>query len=149
MSAFDELSQEIVMDHYRSPRNTARLDHIPQAQAHENPTCGDSLKPEVVVGTDDRLERVRFDAKGCAISAASASLMTESARGLSVAEARAFADTFIGALRDPRLACPAIIAAQNVTPRFTRPLPDCARARCSPSSTSPARFTPSRKASRC
>jgi nitrogen fixation NifU-like protein len=99
VSAFDELYQEIVMDHYRSPRNTARLDHIPQAQAHENPTCGDSLKLEVDVGQNDRLERVRFDGKGCAISTASASLMTETVRGLSVAEARALADTFIGALR--------------------------------------------------
>ena len=99
MSAFDELYQEIVMDHYRSPRNAARLDHIPQAMAHENPTCGDSLKLEVVVGDNDRLERVRFDGKGCAISTASASLMTEQVRGLSVAEAKALADTFIGALR--------------------------------------------------
>jgi nitrogen fixation NifU-like protein len=102
VSAFDELYQEIVMDHYRSPRNTARLDHIPQAQAHENPTCGDSLKLEVVVSADDRLEHVCFDGRGCAISTASASLMTESVRGLSVAEARAFADTFIGALRGDR-----------------------------------------------
>ena len=99
MSAFDELYQEIVMDHYRSPRNAAHLDHIPQALAHENPTCGDSLKLEVVVGEDDRLERVRFDGKGCAISTASASLMTENVRGLTVAEAKALADTFIGALR--------------------------------------------------
>ena len=64
MSAFDDLYQEIVMDHYRSPRNAAKLDHIPQSMAHENPTCGDSLKLEVVVGKDARLEQVRFDGKG-------------------------------------------------------------------------------------
>ena len=99
MSAFDELYQEIIMDHYRSPRNTARLDHIPQALAHENPTCGDSLKLEVVVGDGEKVERVRFDGKGCAISTASASLMTEQVKGLSVAEARKLAESFIRALR--------------------------------------------------
>ena len=50
MSAFDDLYQEIIMDHYRSPRGKARLDHIPQAMVHENPTCGDTIKLEVVVG---------------------------------------------------------------------------------------------------
>ena len=99
MSAFDDLYQEIVMDHYRSPRNAARLDHIPQAMVHENPTCGDSLKLEVVVNDAGVLERVRFDGKGCAISTASASLMTESVQGLPVAAARDLANTFIHALR--------------------------------------------------
>lgn len=99
MSAFDDLYQEIIMDHYRSPRGAAKLDHVPQALAHENPTCGDSIKLEVTVGDGGRLERVRFDGKGCAISTASASLMTETIRGLSVADARERADTFIKALR--------------------------------------------------
>jgi len=99
VSAFDDLYQEIIMDHYRSPRGAAKLDHVPQAQAHENPTCGDSIKLEVTVGDGGRLERVRFDGKGCAISTASASLMTETIRGLSVADARERADTFIKALR--------------------------------------------------
>ena len=99
MSAFDELYQEIIMDHYRAPRNKASLDHIPQAMAHENPTCGDSLKLEVIVGEGQKLERVRFDGKGCAISTASASLMTEQVQGLSVAEARKLAGSFIRALR--------------------------------------------------
>jgi nitrogen fixation NifU-like protein len=99
VSPFDDLYQEIIMDHYRSPRGAAKLDHVPQAQAHENPTCGDSIKLEVTVGDGGRLERVRFDGKGCAISTASASLMTETLRGLSVKDARERADTFIKALR--------------------------------------------------
>ncbi len=99
MSAFDDLYQEIIMDHYRSPRGAAKLDHIPQSMAHENPTCGDSIKLELTVGDGDRLEQVRFDGKGCAISTASASLMTETLRGLTVSEARERADTFIKALR--------------------------------------------------
>jgi nitrogen fixation NifU-like protein len=99
VSAFDDLYQEIIMDHYRSPRGKAKLDNIPQAMAHENPTCGDTIKLEVVVGDGGVLERVRFDGHGCAISTASASLMTESVTGLPVGEARERANTFIKALR--------------------------------------------------
>jgi nitrogen fixation protein NifU and related proteins len=96
--SFDDLYQEIILDHYRSPRNRASLDHVPEALAHENPSCGDSLKLEVVV-KDGVLEGIRFDGKGCAISTASASLMTESVRGRSLAEAREIAGGFIRALR--------------------------------------------------
>jgi pyruvate dehydrogenase E1 component alpha subunit len=99
VSSFDDLYQEIVMDHYRAPRGAARLDHVPNSQAHENPTCGDSLKLEVVVGADGLIERVLFDGKGCAISTASASLMTEAVQGLTVAKARERASSFIKALR--------------------------------------------------
>jgi nitrogen fixation NifU-like protein len=99
VSAFDDLYQEIIMDHYRSPRGAAKLDNIPQALVHENPTCGDTIKLEVVVGDGGVLERVRFDGHGCAISTASASLMTETVAGLSVPEARERANTFIRALR--------------------------------------------------
>ena len=98
-SAFDDLYQEIVLDHYRSPRNKARLDHVPESMAHENPSCGDSIKLEVVLDGEGKVEGVRFDGRGCAISTASASLMTEKLRGLSVPQARALADTFIKALR--------------------------------------------------
>jgi nitrogen fixation protein NifU and related proteins len=99
MSAFDDLYQEIIMDHYRTPRGKAALDEIPESMAHENPTCGDSIKLAVKVGEDGRIAWVRFDGKGCAISTASASLMTESLRGLTAAEARERAETFIKALR--------------------------------------------------
>ncbi len=95
---FDDLYQEIILDHYRSPRNTAVLDGVPQAMVHENPSCGDSLKLEVSV-KDGTLERVRFEGKGCAISTASASLMTEQVRGKTVEGARSLANTFIRTMR--------------------------------------------------
>ena len=87
------------MDHYRSPRGKVPLDSIPNSIAHENPTCGDSIKLAIDVSPEGRIERVQFDGKGCAISTASASLMTESLKGLSVADARERAETFIKALR--------------------------------------------------
>ena len=99
MSAFEDLYQEIIMDHYRAPRGKTSLDSIPKSMAHENPTCGDSIKLAVAVNDEGRIEKLQFDGKGCAISTASASLMTESLQGLTVAEARERAETFIKALR--------------------------------------------------
>jgi nitrogen fixation NifU-like protein len=95
----DDLYREIIIDHARRPRNAATLEHVPDSMAHENPACGDSLKLEVTVGNDGVIDRVRFDGKGCAISTASVSLMTEQVRGKSVEQARALAERFVLALR--------------------------------------------------
>jgi nitrogen fixation NifU-like protein len=93
-----ELYQEILLDHYRRPRGAARLDHVPQAKAHENPTCGDSIKVEVERGPDGRIE-VRHESRGCAISTASASMMSERLRGCTPGEARQAALQFLRILR--------------------------------------------------
>jgi len=79
------------------------LDHIPQAKAHENPACGDSIKVEVLPGPDGRIE-VRFEAHGCAISTASASMMSERLRGSGPEEARGTALEFLRILRGERQA---------------------------------------------
>jgi nitrogen fixation protein NifU and related proteins len=96
-----ELYQEILLDHYRRPRGAARLDHLPQAKEHENPTCGDSIKVEVLRGPDGRIE-VRHEAHGCAISTASASMMSERLRGATPGEARETALQFLRILRGER-----------------------------------------------
>lgn len=98
MSEFEELYQEIILDHYRAPRGAAVLDHLPQSMVHENPTCGDSIKLEVELSASGKIEAVRFENKGCAISTASASMLTEFLRGLTVEEARRSAHDFIAAL---------------------------------------------------
>jgi nitrogen fixation protein NifU and related proteins len=99
MSEFDELYQEIILDHYRRPRGAARLDHIPESAVLENPTCGDSIKVEVLPGPGGSSIAIRFENSGCAISTASASLMTLALEGKSAAEARELALSFIQALR--------------------------------------------------
>ena len=99
MSGFDDLYQDLIMDHYRRPQGRADLSAIPDERAMENPTCGDSIKLEIVKDGEGRIAEVRHDGHGCAISTASASLMTEYTRGLSPDEARAAAKRFIGALR--------------------------------------------------
>jgi len=94
-----DLYQDVLLDHYRHPRGAARLDHVPQERTHENPTCGDAIKLEVELGEDRRIRAVRFEAHGCAISTASASMMSERLRGLTVEEARQTAGQFIRILR--------------------------------------------------
>jgi len=95
----DDLYREVILDHYRRPRNAADLSHVPEASVHENPTCGDSLKLEVVTGPDGKVSRIRHETKGCAISVASVSLMSEQLEGKSVEEAREIARSFIRMMR--------------------------------------------------
>jgi nitrogen fixation NifU-like protein len=75
-----DLYRDVILDHNKKPRNFGRLDPADaQADGH-NPLCGDRLS--VFVKMDgDRIEDLRFDGKGCAISTASASLMTEAVKG--------------------------------------------------------------------
>lgn len=99
MSDFDELYQEVILDHYRRPRGAARLDHVPDSAILENPTCGDSIKVEVSLSPDGSFLGARFESKGCAISTASASLMTLAVADHSLEEVRAIAWSFIRTLR--------------------------------------------------
>ena len=92
MSELRELYQEIILDHYKRPRNFCALD-CPNHQAEgRNPLCGDHIKVYLRVA-DGRVEEISFQGGGCAICTASSSLMTESVRGKTVAEA---ADLFEG-----------------------------------------------------
>lgn len=97
--AFEDLYQEIILDHYRHPRNFAALDEVGDENIHENPTCGDSVKLDLRVAADGIIESVRFNGRGCAISVASASMMTEQLTGLTVKDALAKISAFIRILR--------------------------------------------------
>jgi len=80
-----ELYREVILDHNRSPRNYGRLDPADASAAGHNPLCGDRLN--VTLRLDgERLRDVNFEGQGCAISVASASLMTEAVRGKTRAE---------------------------------------------------------------
>ncbi len=80
MSDLRDLYQEVILDHNRSPRNFGRLDDADlQADGH-NPLCGDRLSITLKL-TGDRVTDLRFEGSGCAISKASASLMTEGVKG--------------------------------------------------------------------
>ena len=93
MNELQVLYQEVLLDHYRSPRNRGRLaDPTGRAEGH-NPLCGDRIAVEVQV-EGDRLRAVAFEGTGCAISTASASLMTEAVAGQTTSEIAQLFDQF-------------------------------------------------------
>jgi nitrogen fixation NifU-like protein len=97
MDSLADLYQEVFFDHYRHPRNFGRLEHAGHTAAGHNPLCGDQvtvfLNTEGGVVTD-----IRFEGQGCAISTASASLMTEAVKGRPVTEVEALFKRFHGLL---------------------------------------------------
>jgi len=81
----DDFYRDFILDHYRNPRNFGTLDH-PDAQAEDlNPLCGDQIRMELKVD-DGVVSDVRFSGKGCAISQASASMLTERVKGMRLAD---------------------------------------------------------------
>ena len=82
------LYQDQILDHYRNPRNFGSLPHATHHAGAKNPTCGDSLQMDIVV-QNGTISDVRFTGSGCAISQASASLLSEAIRGERVEDALA------------------------------------------------------------
>ena len=79
---------EIILDYYRHPRNKGRLSH-PQIRAKDsNPLCGDIVEIQMELDGGKNVKDVRFDGQGCAISQASASMLTELVKGKSLDEVR-------------------------------------------------------------
>lgn len=85
----EELYREIILDHYKHPRNAGKLDAPTHAHKEHNPSCGDIIDMTLLVGDEEKIEDVKFEGRGCAISQASASLLTEAVKGKTVAEVRA------------------------------------------------------------
>ena len=80
MSSAD-IYKEIILDYYRNPRNFGKLEHFDLSAHDSNPLCGDEIDLQVKVGEGRKIEDIRFSGKGCAISLASASMLTELAKG--------------------------------------------------------------------
>jgi len=93
MGDLQDLYQELILDHNKSPRNQGKLeDAYRQAQGY-NPLCGDKLKVYLHV-KDGIVKDISFEGSGCAISTASASLMTQSVKGKTVEQVRAMFDSY-------------------------------------------------------
>ena len=88
-----DLYQEVILDHGRKPRNFGPLEGANREAHGHNPLCGDKLDVHVKV-RDGVVEDVKFEGAGCAISVASASLMTEAMKGMSEADAHALFEKF-------------------------------------------------------
>lgn len=99
MSDLRDLYQDVILDHSRKPRNFGALEAANRAARGDNPLCGDQLVLAARV-RDGKLEDLSFEGSGCAISVASASLMTEAVKGRTVAEAETLYRAFHRLLTD-------------------------------------------------
>ena len=118
-----ELYRDVILDHNRRPRNFGRLEPADARAEGHNPLCGDRLSLFVRMN-GERIEDIRFEGKGCAISTASASLMTEAVKGKERAEVRELFDKMHALLTQQDS------AAGRLARQARRPLRACANSRC-------------------
>jgi len=93
MSDLRELYQQVILDHHKRPRNFHKLAHANRTAEGFNPLCGDKIDLYLEV-EDGVVKDIGFEGSGCAISTASASMMTESLKGKTEDEARALFERF-------------------------------------------------------
>ena len=93
MNELRELYQEVILDHNRSPRNYGQLEDSTSSAHGDNPLCGDTIEVYLQL-VDGRVKQAAFQGSGCAISTASASLMTEAVTGLSLEDAESLFGSF-------------------------------------------------------
>ena len=93
MSELSELYQQVILDHNKKPRNFHRLENANRSAEGHNPLCGDQLSVYLHV-EDDQVKEVSFEGSGCAISKASASMMTQAVKGKTKQEAETLFNEF-------------------------------------------------------
>ena len=93
MSEVSDLYQETILDHYKSPRNQRRLEDVDRLAEGQNPLCGDHITVFVKV-SEGIVRDITFEGSGCAISTASASLMTEAIKGKTFEEIEELTEKF-------------------------------------------------------
>ncbi len=87
MSEFDQLYREVILDHYKNPRGHGLLENADAHADGQNPLCGDEVSIYVAFAKDgDTIEEVKFSGRGCAISQAATSMLTEMVQGRTAAE---------------------------------------------------------------
>jgi nitrogen fixation NifU-like protein len=96
----DELYKDLILDHYRRPRNRRAVAEPKIVGEGYNPTCGDEIAVEAHF-EGDVLADIGFEGRGCSLSQASGSMMTEAVKGKTVGEAAALMEVFTHMMRDP------------------------------------------------
>jgi len=94
-NALRELYQEVILDHSRHPRHYGTLDHASHKAEGYNPLCGDKVTVYLNLDADGRVGDIKFEGKGCAISQASASMMTDMLKGRTAEEAEKLMQGFL------------------------------------------------------
>ena len=89
VSEFDQLYRELILDHYKNPRNHGLLDPADAHAEGQNPLCGDEIFVSVRLGDGDVIEEVGFDGRGCAISQAATSMLSDLVKGRTAADVAA------------------------------------------------------------
>ena len=86
----DDMYREVILDHYKNPRNFGTLDPADISYEDDNPLCGDKIRIDLRVDESNRIKEVAFSGHGCAISQASASMLTEEILGKTLDEVKQF-----------------------------------------------------------
>ncbi|WP_246945660.1 Fe-S cluster assembly sulfur transfer protein SufU [Bacillus pinisoli] len=89
----DTLYRQVIMDHYKNPRNKGSLEDGNVTIDMNNPTCGDRIQIQMKI-VDGKVEEVKFDGEGCSISLSSASMMTQAIKGQPIETALQLSKTF-------------------------------------------------------
>ena len=100
-SDLSDLYQEILLEHNRRPRNFRKLDDATHQADGFNPLCGDEISLQLKIGGGETVDDAAFQGHGCAISRASASLLTQAVKGASSADAMAMFEEFHRMLTEP------------------------------------------------
>ena len=95
-----ELYQEIVLDHGKNPRNKNKLKSFNKEAKGHNPLCGDKIHIFLKLDNDKKVEDISFEGEGCAISIASASIMTETIKGKEFNVAKKILENFLNMLKE-------------------------------------------------
>ena len=102
LSDFDEMYQEVIIDHYKNPRNKAKLDVFTNETLSHNPFCGDEIELQLFID-DGVISKVSVDGRGCAISQSSGSLLSETILGKTIDQAKKDNDSMRLLLKDEDL----------------------------------------------
>jgi nitrogen fixation protein NifU and related proteins len=105
----DDLYRELILDHYRHPRNKGALENHTARVEGYNPLCGDEVEVDLLIDDEGVIEDVAFKGRGCSISQASSSMMTDVVKGRTRAEAREIISAFTKMMTDPEDEPPAVL----------------------------------------
>ena len=95
-----DLYQEIILDHGKNPRNLGKFDNYNKDAKGNNPFCGDNVHVYLRLNENKKVEDIAFEGHGCAISMASASIMTDMVRGKEEKEVKEIVSDFLGMIKE-------------------------------------------------
>ncbi len=98
-----ELYQEIILDHGKNPRNKGKCDKFNKDAKAHNPLCGDKVHIYLKLNKDKKVENLSFEGEGCAISLASASILTDVIKGKDSFTAKKITNEFLNVIKDEKI----------------------------------------------